>query len=159
MAAKPQTIDEYFAKTEQPGQLERFEAARYKSPYLKQAIIRKQDDPISSQVRYWETESRRTATEAMQPVRQAAKSRTSPGTGVCARWKRSAIAQFAFGRKGVRRRETPEAGSSGHLSSSRGGLAPCQCWPHQQGSAARDESDRDLPNCQARRTRRALSGM
>ena len=47
------TLDEYFAKTDQPGQLDRFEADRYRSPYLKQAIIRRQDDPISTPVRYW----------------------------------------------------------------------------------------------------------
>ncbi|HEY2412159.1 MAG TPA: hypothetical protein VGI40_07950 [Pirellulaceae bacterium] len=62
------TIDEYFAKTDQPGQLDRFEAARYKSPYLKQAVIRKQDDPVSSQMRYWEEEARRTATETMETL-------------------------------------------------------------------------------------------
>jgi alpha-mannosidase len=62
------TIDEYFAKTDQPGQLDRFEAARYKSPYLKQAVIRKHDDPVSSQVRYWDAEARQTAVEAMESL-------------------------------------------------------------------------------------------
>jgi alpha-mannosidase len=47
------TVDEYFEKTDHPGQLDRFEASRYRSPYLKQAIIRKEDDPISRHVRYW----------------------------------------------------------------------------------------------------------
>src|SRR6185436_18518265 len=62
------TIDEYFAKTDQPGQLDRFESARYKSPYLKQAIIRKQDDPVSSHVRSWEADAQRTAAETMQSL-------------------------------------------------------------------------------------------
>jgi alpha-mannosidase len=51
------TVDEYFAKTDQPGQLDRFEPDRYRSPYLKQAIIRKQEDPISGPVRYWDEQS------------------------------------------------------------------------------------------------------
>ena len=51
------TIDDYFAKTDHPGQLDRFESNRYKSPYLKQAVIRKQDDPISTPVRYWQRQA------------------------------------------------------------------------------------------------------
>jgi len=59
------TVDEYFAKTDQPGQLDRFEADRYRSPYLKQAIIRKQEDPISSPERYWQEQAARAAVDAM----------------------------------------------------------------------------------------------
>ncbi|HEX5103123.1 MAG TPA: hypothetical protein VFV87_04900, partial [Pirellulaceae bacterium] len=59
------TVDEYFASTDQPGQLDRFEADRYRSPYLKQAVIRKHDDPISTQVRYWQRQVAAGAAEAM----------------------------------------------------------------------------------------------
>jgi alpha-mannosidase len=62
------TVDEYFEKTDQPGQLDRFEADRYRSPYLKQAIIRKQDDPISTQVRYWQQQTVGAAVEAMETL-------------------------------------------------------------------------------------------
>ena len=62
------TVDEYFAKTDQPGQLDRFEADRYRSPYLKQAIIRKHDDPISTQVRYWQRQAAAAAAEAMETL-------------------------------------------------------------------------------------------
>ena len=47
------TLEKYFAETDLPGQVDRFEASQYRSPYLQQAIIRKQSDPISSCVRYW----------------------------------------------------------------------------------------------------------
>ena len=59
------TLDQYFRDTAQPGQLDRFEADRYRSPYLKQAIIRKQDDPLSTPARYWE---RYTAAEVAQTL-------------------------------------------------------------------------------------------
>lgn len=48
------TIDEYFAHTDRPGHLDRFEASRYRDPYLRQAIVRQQPDPISSCQRYWQ---------------------------------------------------------------------------------------------------------
>jgi alpha-mannosidase len=70
------TVDEYFAKTDQPGQLDRFEADRYRSPYLKQAIIRKQDDPISTHVRYWQGQATSAAAGAMETLAAAVK-----GTG------------------------------------------------------------------------------
>lgn len=47
------TVDEYFSEATSTGQLDRFEADRYRSPYLKQAVIRKQADPISTWMRYW----------------------------------------------------------------------------------------------------------
>jgi alpha-mannosidase len=59
------TIDEYFAKTDLPGNLDRFTADQYRSPYLKQAIIRKQTDPISTSIRYWR---RRAMAEAAQAL-------------------------------------------------------------------------------------------
>jgi len=62
------TVDQYFAKTDQPGQLDRFEASRYRSPYLRQAIIRKQDDPISMSVNYWQQQAQATAAEAMETL-------------------------------------------------------------------------------------------
>ncbi len=62
------TVEEYFAQTDQPGQLDRFEADRYRSPYLKQAVIRKQDDPISTSVRYWQQQATATAAQTMQTL-------------------------------------------------------------------------------------------
>jgi alpha-mannosidase len=57
------TCDEYFSQTATPGQLDRFEADRYKSPYLKQSVIRKQSNPISSVAQYWK---RRAQWEAVE---------------------------------------------------------------------------------------------
>jgi alpha-mannosidase len=62
------TVDQYFRDTAQPGQLDRFEADRYRSPYLKQAIVRKQEDPISTPIRYWQRASAAAAAEAMETL-------------------------------------------------------------------------------------------
>ncbi|HJN10149.1 MAG TPA: hypothetical protein QF564_15795 [Pirellulaceae bacterium] len=47
------TVEAYFRDTYMPGQLDRFEASQYRSPYLKQSVIRRQADPISAIQRYW----------------------------------------------------------------------------------------------------------
>lgn len=41
-------LDDYFNHTDMPGRLSKFTADEYRPPYLKQAIIRRQADPISS---------------------------------------------------------------------------------------------------------------
>lgn len=50
---RPMTIEEYFGKTDTPAAHEPWQADRYQTPYLKQAVIRQQDDPLSRWVRYW----------------------------------------------------------------------------------------------------------
>ncbi len=40
-------LDDYFMHTDMPGRLSKFAADDYRTPYLKQAIIRRQSDPIS----------------------------------------------------------------------------------------------------------------
>lgn len=62
------TVEEYFSQTDLPGHLDRYEADRYKSPYLKQAIIRKNDDPISTSVRYWQRQAKLRAAEGMETL-------------------------------------------------------------------------------------------
>lgn len=62
------TVEQYFKDSAAPGQMERFEADRYKSPYLKQAVIRKQVDPLSSVMRYWQRRAAWEATEAMDSL-------------------------------------------------------------------------------------------
>jgi alpha-mannosidase len=62
------TVDEYFAESNRPGQMDRFEVDRYKSPYLKQAVIRKHVDPISSVARYWQRRATWEAAEAMHTL-------------------------------------------------------------------------------------------
>ena len=47
------TLDEYFRETDTPAHLDRYDADQYHSPYLKQAVIRKEADPISSVQAYW----------------------------------------------------------------------------------------------------------
>jgi len=62
------TVDHYFENTDQPGQLERFEPDRYRSPYLKQAIIRKQENPIGATVDYWLSQAAGKAAESMRTL-------------------------------------------------------------------------------------------
>ncbi|MCI0358011.1 MAG: hypothetical protein L0211_05985 [Planctomycetaceae bacterium] len=73
------TLDQYFRDTPQPGQLDRFEADRYRSPYLKQAIIRKQDDPISSPARQWQSETEAAAAVALDTLATVVSGRASGG--------------------------------------------------------------------------------
>jgi len=57
------TIDNFFRDTDLPVHQDRFRVDQYRSPYLKQAIVRKATDPISSVARYWR---RRVLVEAGQ---------------------------------------------------------------------------------------------
>jgi alpha-mannosidase len=59
------TIEDYFSATEAPSQTDRFDVGQYRSPYLKQAVIRKQLDPLSSTMRYWQRRTRLEAIEAL----------------------------------------------------------------------------------------------
>lgn len=62
------TVEEYFEKTSASGQLDRFEASQYRSPYLKQAVIRQQPDPISSVQRYWRRRAEWDAARALRTL-------------------------------------------------------------------------------------------
>ncbi|MGE3776666.1 MAG: hypothetical protein AB7F89_05745, partial [Pirellulaceae bacterium] len=55
------TVERYFADTYLPGHLDRNDADPYRSPYLRQDVIRKRPDPISQVMRYW---SRRIVADA-----------------------------------------------------------------------------------------------
>ncbi|HVC97092.1 MAG TPA: hypothetical protein VND64_25660, partial [Pirellulales bacterium] len=46
------TLADYFARTERPGELTRFRADQYRAPYLRQAIIRQEVDPLSRLARH-----------------------------------------------------------------------------------------------------------
>lgn len=48
------TVDAYFRDSYMPGHLDRFETDQYRSPYLKQSIIRAEADPLSTIQRYWQ---------------------------------------------------------------------------------------------------------
>lgn len=47
------TVETYFRDSYMPGHQDRFEADQYRSPYLKQSIVRREADPISTLQRYW----------------------------------------------------------------------------------------------------------
>ncbi len=48
------TVDAYFRDTYMPGHLDRFDTDQYRSPYLKQSIVRAEADPLSTIQRYWQ---------------------------------------------------------------------------------------------------------
>lgn len=52
------TLEEYFRDTDLPGMNEKFEGDQYKSPYLKQAMIKSAPNLISRSVRYWRLNNR-----------------------------------------------------------------------------------------------------
>lgn len=76
------TLDEYFATTGEPGQLERFHVDRYKSPYLKQAIIRKQEDPLTTSVRYWNRATTLTAAQTCDTLAALISGKSSLGAAL-----------------------------------------------------------------------------
>jgi alpha-mannosidase len=59
------TIEHFFRDTDLPVHQDRFRVDQYRSPYLKQAVIRKAPDAVSSTIRYWQ---RRSAVEAAQSL-------------------------------------------------------------------------------------------
>lgn len=62
------TSTHYFRETAQPTQLDRFEADRYRSPYLKQAVIRKQAGGVSTCMEYWQALHRAAAVQSLNTL-------------------------------------------------------------------------------------------
>ena len=72
------TLDEYFTQTYAPNQTSRFSADEYRSPYLQQAVVGRQSDPLSRFVRAHRDEAQRSAGRcghAGRACRQAPRSR------------------------------------------------------------------------------------
>jgi alpha-mannosidase len=61
-------LDDYFMHTDMPGRLSKFAADEYRTPYLKQAIIRRQGDPISSFAGVHRAAAARAAVSAVSTV-------------------------------------------------------------------------------------------
>ncbi len=61
-------LDDYFMHTDMPGRLAKFEADDYRTPYLKQAIVRRESDPISSFVRAHRAQAAQTALSGLSTV-------------------------------------------------------------------------------------------
>ena len=64
------TLDTYFTDSDGSGLNDRFEMDQYRSPFLKQAIIRNQPDPISFWVRYWRQQVAAEACQNLQALTQ-----------------------------------------------------------------------------------------
>jgi len=63
-------LDDYFMHTDMPGRLAKFTVDDYRTPYLKQAIIRRQADPISTIVSEHERSAEKLAVGAVSTVAQ-----------------------------------------------------------------------------------------
>ncbi|HEY2894311.1 MAG TPA: hypothetical protein VGJ16_08865, partial [Pirellulales bacterium] len=59
-------LDEYFSQTDMPGRLSKFTPDEYRTPYLKQSVIRGQPDPISACVRAHVEEARRLTRRSLE---------------------------------------------------------------------------------------------
>lgn len=103
------TVDEYFEQTDHPGQLDRFEASRYRSPYLKQSVIRKEDAPVSRHAHYWQDQIAARQTQAIKALHSLLKSpdsvpSTQPETsnqGLAAQHLAAALTASATGKPGT----------------------------------------------------------
>lgn len=73
------TVDQYFRETDAPSQTDRFDAGQYRSPYLKQAIIRKQLDPLSAVMRYWKRRGQLESLQALQLLARVARGGPTSG--------------------------------------------------------------------------------
>ncbi|MCR9117875.1 MAG: hypothetical protein NXI22_13130 [bacterium] len=62
------TVDEYFAETDHATQVDRFKAGQYQSPYLKQAVIRRHENPISCLMNYWRRHHRLEAAQSLHTL-------------------------------------------------------------------------------------------
>jgi alpha-mannosidase len=61
-------LDDYFSHTDMPGRLSKFEPDDYRTPYLQQAIVRGQPDPISRYVVLHRSQAERAALQAISTL-------------------------------------------------------------------------------------------
>jgi alpha-mannosidase len=71
-------LDEYFSQTDMPGRLSKFAPDEYRTPYLKQAVIRAQPDPISNCVRAHIEEARRLTWRSLEMMLAAVRGVAAP---------------------------------------------------------------------------------
>lgn len=71
-------LDDYFANTDTPDRLIRFEADEYTSPYLRQAVSANEADPISRFVRKYQDRSQHDAFSTVQQLTQMVSHRALP---------------------------------------------------------------------------------
>jgi alpha-mannosidase len=74
-------LDDYFAHTDMPGRLSRFTADQYRTPYLKQAIVRRHRDAISAVVREHLRQAQCAAAQALHTLAALARGSASAGCG------------------------------------------------------------------------------
>ncbi len=72
-------LDDYFNHTAMPGRLSKFTPDEYRTPYLKQAIIRRQPNPLSTIVAAHRQQAERLAAEAVTTMAAAVRGRTRAG--------------------------------------------------------------------------------
>lgn len=145
------SVEDYFAQTDRAGHLDRFEASRYRDPYLRQATIRKQLDPISSPRRYWQRLLRGASAAACDSL--AAAITGLPAAPVIATPAKAPAQPAAAGQN------APSAGKTPALADASPGTAASD-WPWLVEEAA-PEMEAEVARWQKEATRRwaaALTG-
>jgi alpha-mannosidase len=71
-------LDDYFAHTDMPGRLTKFEADEYRTPYLNQTIQRRQSDACSAFVREHSAAARRAAVRAIRTLADLVRGSAEP---------------------------------------------------------------------------------
>ncbi len=74
------TVESFLSISAAQGQLEKFDADQYRSPYLKQAIIRRQEDPVTTNQKYWQQVATLDATQAMQVLAEVVRGKSDPNS-------------------------------------------------------------------------------
>jgi len=85
-------LDEYFSQTDMPGRLSKFTPDEYRTPYLKQAVVRGQPDPISTCVQAHAKEARRLTRRSLEMMLAAV-----AGVAPAASDRDAAVDDHAFG--------------------------------------------------------------
>lgn len=74
-------LDEYFSQTDMPGRLSKFTPDEYRTPYLKQVVVRGQADPISTCVQAHDKEAMRLTRRSLEMMLAVVSGVATPTTG------------------------------------------------------------------------------
>jgi len=84
------TFRKYFADTDSPGQTDHFESHQYRSPYLQHAVIRRESNPVSTSVHYWQLQARSQSFRQLQALAELAGGQPRPEPAECREWEADA---------------------------------------------------------------------
>ncbi|MGD9722215.1 MAG: hypothetical protein AB7O59_11770 [Pirellulales bacterium] len=88
-------LDDYFAHTDMPGRLSKFEPDQYRTPYLKQAIVRRETDSISSLVRAHAEQAAQATAQTIATLSDLVRGHAAPRENTAACDVGQALVEFA----------------------------------------------------------------